>query len=98
MIKKKPSKQIPAYTQKVPAAPNDLFRSGNVNVRIKQAIHSEKVANAIAAPRIRFGKISDKITHTIGANDMAYIPIAITTNDRTAIPLIPRKNAVPSKR
>jgi len=57
-----------------------------VYVRIKQAIHKAKVANAIAAPRIRFGKISDKITQVMGANDMENTAIAITTSDSTATP------------
>ena len=70
-IKKNPRMQIPAYTQKVPAAPNDLLSNGKVYVRMKQAIHKANVANAIAAPRIRFGNISDNITQVMGASDMA---------------------------
>jgi len=66
-----PSKQIPAYTQKVPAAPSPALSKGNVKVRMKQAIHKANVANAIAAPRIRFGNISDNITQVMGASDMA---------------------------
>lgn len=70
-INRNPAKQMPAYTQNVPAAPSPLFNSGNVKVNTKQAIQSPKVAKAIAAPLMRLGNISESITHTIGANDMA---------------------------
>ena len=59
-----------AYSQKVFAIPIPLFRIGNINVRIKQAIQSADTATEIAAPRMRFGKISEINTHVIGASDI----------------------------
>ena len=37
---------------------------------MKQAIHNEVTATAIAAPRMRLGKISEITTHITGASDM----------------------------
>jgi len=62
--------QIAAKTQKVLAGPMVLFKVGNVNVRIKQAIQSADTATEIATPRMRFGKISEISTHVMGASDI----------------------------
>ena len=68
---KNPNRHIVLYIQNVPWAPIALFNTGNVNVRIKDAIQSESVAIDMANPRILFGKISDNTTQVMGANEVA---------------------------
>jgi len=41
---------------------------GNNCAATKQASHSANTETDIAAPRMRFGKISERITHVIGAS------------------------------
>src|SRR3954467_10821381 len=69
--KMKPAMQILAYNQNVPCAPRYKFRYGNVNVRTVHAVHKASTATDTAAPRIRFGKISEITTQVTGASDIA---------------------------
>src|ERR1035438_4695964 len=69
--KRNPITQMAEYSQKVPAAPSAAFRDGKVNVSRKQAIHSADTDTDTAAPRIRFGKISERSTHVTGPRVMA---------------------------
>ncbi len=59
---------IIAYNQKFNAHPRFSLMEGKVKVREKFPIHSETAARDIAAPLMRLGNISDKITQTIGAS------------------------------
>lgn len=66
-----PRKQMTAYSQKAPDTLMKEFIKGNNTTSKVLAIHNTVVANAMAGPLARFGKISDKTTQVIGANDMA---------------------------
>src|ERR1035441_2424657 len=66
-----PTAQMPEYSQKVPAGPSAAFSVGKVNVSAKQAIHNADTDTDTAAPRMRFGKISEISTHVTGARDIA---------------------------
>src|ERR1035441_10146421 len=66
-----PITQTAEYSQKVPAAPSAAFRDGKVNVSRKQAIHSADTDTDTAAPRMRFGKISEMSTHVTGPKVIA---------------------------
>lgn len=70
-INRKPSAQIPEYTQNVPCAPRLLLSIGNRITSKKLAIHNEVAAVAMAAPLIRFGNISERTTHVTGARVIA---------------------------
>ena len=67
----KPTMQIAPYSQNAPWAPTARFKIGKVNVNAVQPIHNDNTATDIAAPRMRFGKISEMTTDVMGANDMA---------------------------
>src|ERR1035438_3326370 len=69
--KTKPTKQMAAYSQKVPDAPSARLSTGKVKVSTKQAIHSAETAIETATPRTRLGKISEISTQVTGASDMA---------------------------
>ena len=55
----------------MPWAPNVRFKNGKLKVSAVQADQRAKTATDIAAPRIRFGKISEMTTQVTGASDMA---------------------------
>src|SRR5690242_3923084 len=70
-INTKPAKQMAAYNQNVAADPMALSTTGNVNVRINEAIHRAETAIETATPRMRLGNISDINTQVMGASDIA---------------------------
>src|SRR5579862_3598655 len=82
-MKMKPSTQITAYSQNVPAGPSCEFKMGNVKTKRKQASQSAATATAIAAPRMRLGKISEMTTHVTGASDIEYAAIAASTSNNS---------------
>ena len=55
----------------MPAGPSFALSTGNVYVRVKQATQRAVTATDIAAPRIRFGKISEMMTQVTGAKAIA---------------------------
>lgn len=66
-----PTRQMMPYSQNVPAAPNPLFSTGKVYVRMKQAAQRAKVHTDMATPRMRLGNISEMMTHMVVASVMA---------------------------
>jgi hypothetical protein len=59
---------IIAYSQKFKVHPRFSLIVGKEKVSEKLPIHNATAVIDIAAPRMRFGKISDRITQTIGAS------------------------------
>lgn len=95
-IRIKPTMHITAKIQNVKAALNTSTKTGNVRVSRKQATHSEKVVIDMAAPRILLGKISDKITQTLGPGLRAKKAGVITMKvRRSQSPVRPVKNKKP---
>ena len=72
LTKTNPAAQIAPYSQNDPAGPRVAFRIGNVYVREKARYAiCDETATAMAAPRLRLGKISEMITHVTGASETA---------------------------
>ena len=67
----KPTTQIAAYSQNVPAALRASLIGLNVSVSPKHYTQSEATATDIAVPRTRSGNISLSTTHVIGASVIA---------------------------
>ncbi len=59
---------MPAWMANVIGKPKFSLSIGNEAVVKKLAIHKDRVASAIAFPRIRLGKISDNRTQVTGPN------------------------------
>ena len=68
---KNPATQMPAYVQNVPEEPSVRFKTGNVKVRTKDAIHNAETDMETPMPRTRLGKISEIITQVTGASGTA---------------------------
>jgi hypothetical protein len=58
---------MPEYSRNVPAGRGAALSAGNVNLSAKQAIHRVDTDTDIAAPRMRFGNISEISTQVTGA-------------------------------